>query len=131
MKARFAAVLVVLLIGCAAASAAELEGADPAALESKLIGTWKGEGPCTGVITFRADRTYERKRHGPGGNNSAGVWMMRWDALPPTLVLICKTSEDPTFVRREEVKVTQLDGNALVFTYPSSKTSTLYAREKK
>ena len=56
-----------------------------AALEAKLIATWYGQGPCTGTFVFRADRTYERLHHGPGGNNSAGTWELRRDALPPAL----------------------------------------------
>ncbi len=97
---------------------------DLAVLERKLRGAWSGQGPCDGDLTLRADGTYERRRHGPGGNNSAGTWDIRWDALPPTLVLACKTSDDPAYAGKTVgVKLVQLDEKALAFTYPGSTTS--------
>ena len=68
---------------------------DLVALEKKLHGAWKGDGPCAGGLTFAADGTYTRPHHGPGGDNSAGTWAVRWDALPPALVLTCTQSDDP------------------------------------
>ena len=44
---------------------------------------------------------------------------MRWNALPPTLVLSCKTSDDPDFVGKTlEVKLTQLDDDTLAYQFP-------------
>src|SRR5688572_13577915 len=64
---------------------------DLAALERKLHGEWVGDGPCRGGLVLRADGTYERIHEGPGGVNSTGTWAVRWNALPPTLVLTCRT----------------------------------------
>src|SRR5687768_1793023 len=112
MKIVIAVAAAVLLPGSAREVAAEKPGGAPAALEGKLHGAWTGEGPCDGRLPLRADGTYERKLHGPGGNNCAGTWEVRWDALPPTLVLTCKTSDDPMYIRKEEVKLIQLDDQA-------------------
>ena len=112
MKIVIAVAAAVLLPGSAREVAAEKPGGAPAALEGKLHGAWTGEGPCDGRLPLRADGTYERKLHGPGGNNCAGTWVVRWDALPPTLVLTCKTSDDPMYIRKEEVKLIQLDDQA-------------------
>ena len=71
---------------------------------------------------FRADGTYELKRYGPGGDDYAGTWTVRWDALPPTLVLTCKTSEIPELGK---LKLIQLDDETLVAG------DGRYAREKK
>lgn len=99
-------------------------------LERKLHGTWRGKGPCDGELTLRADGTYERRLHGPGGNNSSGRWEVLWDALPPTLVLNCTTSDDPTYIRQEVVKVVQLDDEGLAFRYAGSAMSR-FARVRK
>jgi hypothetical protein len=109
---------------------AKAEGG-PAALERKLHGAWEGQGPCVGGITFRADKTYERTLHGPGRNNSAGAWEVRWDALPPTLLLTCKTSDDPLYVRKEGWKLTRLDDEALTLTHPGGRTTMRFSRRKK
>ena len=106
---------------------------DLAALEKKLAGTWVGEAACQGGLVFRADGTYDRTGVGPGGTNSSGTWTVRWDGLPPTLVLTCKESDDPSDVGPTEVKVVRLDDGALAFTAPDAKDPrpTVYARAKK
>jgi RNA polymerase sigma factor (sigma-70 family) len=116
--------------GLSASARAAKWAKDLAVLERKLHGAWSGQGPCDGDLTLRADGTYERRRHGPGGNNSAGTWDVRWDALPPTLVLACKTSDDPAYAGKTvAVKLIQLDDKTLAFTYPGSTTSR-FARVK-
>ena len=57
---------------------------------------------------------------------------LRWDALPPTLVMTCKTSSDPTAVgKKDEVKLIKLDDKELVVSYPSSDFQWQYSRVKK
>ncbi len=90
-------------------------------LQRKLHGEWKGSGPCGGRLTLRADGTYERRHFSPGDNKISGTWTVRWDALPPTLVLACKESDDPDLAsKRTEVKLIQLDAEALVYQYPGA-----------
>jgi hypothetical protein len=59
---------------------------------------------------------------------------MRWDALPPTLVLTCKdSSRKEYFGTAWELKVTELDGEALslVFNSPTEGQATIrYTRVK-
>src|SRR6266511_2288512 len=99
MKIMIVSAAAVLLVGLAQAALAEQsrkdQGMELAVLEQKLLGAWKGQTPCTGNFYFRADGTYELKGHGPGLSDFAGTWKVRWDALPPTLLLTCKTSEIP------------------------------------
>jgi hypothetical protein len=101
-----------------------------AALEQKLLGTWRG-GPCVGNYTFNADGTYKLSNFTPGSNTLTGTWSLRWDALPPTLVVTCKTSDfkarDPG--RREyeyfdkplEIKLVELSDDLLVLRFPADK----------
>jgi hypothetical protein len=106
------------LVAGAPVRADEKTGAALAALERKLEGVWVGSGPCDGQITIKRDGTYQRRLHGPGGNNSAGSWRLRWDTLPPTLALSCTTSDDPAYAGKTlEVKVVQLDKTNLVLKY--------------
>jgi hypothetical protein len=67
-------------------------GDELAALERKLLGTWKGRA-CAGDYTFDRDGTFKLEHFTPGGNTLTGTWSLRWDALPPTLVLTCETSD--------------------------------------
>jgi hypothetical protein len=67
-------------------------GAELAALEQKLLRTWTGPD-CGGDFTFKADGTFEVQHYSPGNNTFAGTWSLRWDALPPTLLLTFKTSD--------------------------------------
>jgi hypothetical protein len=86
-----------------------------AALEKKLHGDWVGHGACAGEITFRPDGTYEDRHVGPSGYNSAGNWDIRWDALPPTLVLSPKTSDTPGGLgKRCPMKILELDKGLVV-----------------
>jgi hypothetical protein len=68
----------------------------------------------------------------PGDNAVAGTWFLRWDVLPPTLVLKCKTSD---FKKKdasradyagtiEELKVVELSDHALVYRFPKAKGET-------
>jgi hypothetical protein len=91
-----------------------------AALEKKLHGTWEADDmDCVGNLTLRADGAFERQHYSPGNNKLTGAWAVRWNALPPTLVLTCKASNDPDFVGKTfEVKVTQLDDETLAYQFP-------------
>jgi len=100
------------------------------ALERLLHGDWDGLGPCDGEITFRADGTYEERYAGPGGYNSTGTWNVTWDALPPTLVLACKTSDAPGSAGKTfSLKLIKLDKEGLVIGY-GEKARTRYERPK-
>ena len=90
-------------------------GKELAALEQKLVGAWKGQNGCAGNFLFRADGTYELKGYGPGGDNFAGTWKVRWDALPPTLVL---TGKGPLFPEElGELRIIRLDDARLEARY--------------
>jgi len=99
------------------------EMAELAALKRKLLGDWRG-GPCVGDYTFNADGTFELRNFTPGQNILTGTWTLRWDALPPTLVVTCRTSDfrkrDPSRPEYEylgkalELKLLELDGDTLV-----------------
>ena len=92
----------------------------PVALEKKLHGAWEADDmDCVGDLTLRADGTFERQHYSPGNNKLTGTWEVRWNALPPTLVLSCKTSDDPDLVgKTSEVKLTQLDDQTLAYQFP-------------
>jgi hypothetical protein len=102
-----------------------------AVLEQKLLGSWQG-GPCEGNYTFHPDGTFELRRFTPGNNTLTGTWSLRWDALPPTLVVTCKTSDfkknDPTRPEWEylgkplELKLIELNREVLLYHYPNDKT---------
>jgi hypothetical protein len=99
----------------------------PAALEQKMVGVWKGQGGCDGRLAFRTNGTYELTGYGPGGDNRKGTWKVRWDELPPTLVLTC------TKGKSMEVKLIKLEDRNLVVKYanPNGSPSGHYKREKK
>jgi hypothetical protein len=106
-----------------------VQARDRPGLERKLLGAWLGTGACDGRLTFRADGTHEWGGHGPAGRNSAGTWDLRRGAPPPTLVLTCKTSDDPELAgRHREVKLVQLEDGALAFAYPNNPKPTRYTR---
>ena len=118
-----AAVLLVSLVQVALGGPPGKErGKELAALEQKLVGAWKGQNGCAGNFLFRADGTYEVEGYGPGGDEFAGTWKVRWDALPPTLVLTTKTPGIPELGR---LRLTQLDEETLVAG------DGRYARQKK
>ena len=55
---------------------------------------------------------------------SAGTWKVRWDALPPTLVLTCKTSEIPDEVgKTTQVRLIKLDDKSLAIEYANQNGS--------
>jgi hypothetical protein len=119
---RLAALLAASLVFTSAQAAGRPRGA-PVALERKLHGAWKG-GACQGDWVFGPDGTFELKHYTPGGNRLTGTWEVRWDALPPTLVLTCLTSDDPGRFpagKMPEVKLLQLDDEALAYQYPGGK----------
>lgn len=124
MKRVIIAATAVLLLGLGESVWAEEPRQDLAALEEKLHGAWDGQGPCDGGLLLRADGTYERTRFGPAGSNATGTWELRWDALPPTLVLTYATFDDPDYVGTTyEVKLIQLDDENLVLRYASQASS--------
>jgi hypothetical protein len=85
-----------------------------------LHGGWKG-GACRGDWTFGADGTFELRHYSPGNNTITGTWEVRWNSLPPTMALTCKTSDaqDRFPVGKAfEVKLVQLDGETLAYHYP-------------
>jgi hypothetical protein len=106
------------------------KGAELAALEKKLLGAWTGPA-CAGDYTFKADGTFDVRHFTPGGNTLSGTWSVRWDALPPTLVLTCTKSDfkqkDPSRAEYEylgkarELKLVELNGDAFVYRLPNAK----------
>ena len=123
--------LAVLLVGMAQLSLAEPPRKEVGALEQKLVGAWKGQSPCAGTILFRADGTYERTGYGPAAYDSSGTWKVRWDALPPTMVLTCKTSDgDDEIGKTTELKLDKLDDDQLGLSR-AKQDPERYARMKK
>jgi len=119
---RTAALLTVSLILVPSFRAADKPDGVPIALERKLHGGWKG-GACQGDWTFAADGTFVLTHYSPGNNRLTGRWSVRWDALPPTLVLTIKTSDAPDRIKigqAWEVKLTQLDDAVLAYEWPRS-----------
>src|SRR5207244_3408799 len=58
--------------------------------------------------------TYSWIDFGPGAATVVGKWSMRWDALPPTLVMTSTASTDKDYIgMASKVKVLQLDGKTL------------------
>jgi len=113
--------LFVAIVFITSAQAADQPKEALVALERKLHGEWKG-GPCQGDWTFAPDGTYELQHYSPGNNKLAGTWEVRWDALPPTLIFTCTTSDAPDRIKvgeKTEVKLTQLDDDSLAYQYLS------------
>lgn len=132
MKTLNTVILTLLLLGFARCVVAGKPESTPAALEKKLEGTWKGQSPCQGNLTLRADGTFENAKVGPGNVNLAGTWEVLWDALPPTLLMTCNTSDDPALVgTKDVVKLIKLDDKELVVSYPSRDSKRQYLRVKK
>ena len=95
---------------------AEQPGNATAGLEAKLHGFWHGPASCQGDVTFKPDGTYSWVHYGPGSATVVGKWSIRWDALPPTLVMTSTASNDKDYVgATAEVKVLQLNGKTLVY----------------
>jgi hypothetical protein len=104
-------------------------GKDVSELEEKLHGIWIGHGGCVGEFTFRAG-IYERRNEGPAGVKSSGSWEIRWDALPPTLILKCTKSRFKEMVGKTlEVKVVQLDDKTFSYQSPEDDQPTVFTRK--
>jgi RNA polymerase sigma factor (sigma-70 family) len=89
---------------------------DAAGLMKKLQGEWMSNRDCLGDITFNADGTYSWIHYGPGDATVVGKWSMRWEALPPTLVMTSTASNDKDYIgQTKELKLLQLDGKTLVW----------------
>ena len=126
-------VLVGLAQGVLAEAPGNARGKELAALEQKLLGAWKGQTGCDGSFLFRPDGTYELTGYGPAPDDSAGTWKVRWDALPPTLVLTCKTSAIPDEVgKTTQLKLIKLDDKSLAIAYtnPNGNPPGRYTRER-
>lgn len=105
----------------------------PVTLEKKLHGEWKG-GPCMGDWTFDKDGGFALKNYSPGGNNFTGAWKVRWDALPPTLVLTFKTSDAPNHFKVGDtwkVKLIQVDDKTIGYARLEDATRVIFCRRKK
>ncbi len=138
MKMVIVPAAAVLLVGLAqmvwAEPPAKERGKELAALEQKMLGTWKGQTTCDGRLVFRADGTYELTEYGPANDDSKGTWKVRWDSLPATLVLTCETSEIPTEVgKTAEVKLINMNDTSLAIEYANQNGSPSghYTRVKK
>jgi hypothetical protein len=108
-------VLAALFLPVTAAPPVHRAAAGPTALERKLHGKWTGPA-CGGDLTLRASGAFERQHYGPGNETLSGTWVVRWDALPPTLVLTCKDADYLGAIGTvEEVKVVQLDDETLTY----------------
>lgn len=135
MKSHIIPVATVLLIGLnqlvGAEPPANGPGKEVAALEKIMLGAWKGQEGCSGRYLFYADGTYKLTGFGPGGDASAGTWKVRWDALPPTLVLTCKESAfDEEIGKDTKLKLLELNDAILTLEY-EHKTVLHYAHPKK
>jgi hypothetical protein len=105
---------------------------DVTPLEHKLHGAWKGQGVCDGLIIFESNGTYRRMHYGPGNNSNSGKWEVRWDALPPTLILQCKKSDwDQEIGKIFELKIIKLDNSAFSYTFQNEEAPARYLREMK
>jgi hypothetical protein len=125
-------ILAVLFLSLAPVMADGKAENGAAGLEKKLLGDWKGKSACQGDLTLKANGTFERTDCGPGGIRYAGTWEMKWDALPPTLILKCETSDDADVVgRKEEMKVQELNDKLLIVTYPGSDFRWQFERKMK
>jgi hypothetical protein len=129
---RMVGTLVASLVLITSAQTADQLKQSPVALERKLHGEWQG-GACAGDWTFAPDGTYKVQRYSPGNNKLTGTWEVRWNALPPTLVLTRKTSDAPDRIKigeTLEVKLIQLDDEELAYQYPGEQP-TRYTRVQK
>jgi hypothetical protein len=66
-----------------------------------------------------AGGTFHAQHYSPGNNQLMGTWEVRWNAIPPTLVRTCNSSDDPDLVGKTwEVKITQLNDEGLAYQFP-------------
>jgi len=106
-------------------------GARPDGAGAKLHGEWRGEGPCDGGITIRADGTYERgtTRRWTAPRRHLGGAVGRPAAA--TLVLTCMASDHADFVgKTHEWKLIRLDDEAFSTQY-EKQSPAHYTRVKK
>ena len=116
-------------VAAATQPAGAVKGEALAALEKKLLRTWWGPA-CGGDFTFHADGTFDVRSFTPGQNVLTGTWSLRWDALPPTLLLTFKTSDfkkrypgEPEYKyvgKTLEAKLLELSSDALAFKVPDT-----------
>jgi len=94
-----------------------------AALEKKLVREWSGPA-CGGDFKFNADGSFVCDSYTPAGCTLSGKWVVRWDALSPTLALMFEKSDwSKKFPGEEfkylgktlEVRILELDDEGLVF----------------
>jgi hypothetical protein len=100
-------------------------------LEKKLHGTWYGPD-CGGDYAFAADGAFQLKNFTPGQNTLSGTWSIRWDALPPTLVILCKTADFEGYEllnKPLEVKLLELKSDSLALLLPNNRIFR-YSRDK-
>ena len=105
----------------------------PVVLERKLHGAWKGP-PCGGDWTFNADGGFVVEGYSPGGNRLSGTWELRWDALPPTLLLTVKTSDAPERIEigeKWELKLIELNDETLGYVRPQNPERSFYWKRVK
>jgi uncharacterized protein (TIGR03067 family) len=115
---RTAGLLAALVFITSGLAADQPKGA-PVAPERMLHGEWKG-GPCMGDYNFNPDGTFELQHFSPGNNQLTGTWEVRWNALPPTLIVTCQTSDAPDRLpvgMTWEVKLVQLDDENLAYQH--------------
>jgi len=103
---------------------------DLAALEQKILGFWQGPA-CGGDYTFNPDGTFVMENFTPGQNRLTGTWSIRWDALPPTLLVTCKTSdfkkkvpdraEYESLGKSREFKLLELNDKSLTYRWGGEK----------
>jgi hypothetical protein len=87
-----------------------------------------------GDWTFVGDGTFALKNYSPGGDSFTGVWQVRWDALPPTLILTFKTSDAPEHFKvgqTWEVKLIQLDDKSFAYERPNDPGRPVRSTRKK
>jgi hypothetical protein len=95
-----------------------------------LWGTWRG-GACAGDLVLRRNGTFERRHHGPANQSLSGTWAVRWDALPPTLILTCTDADWAGVIgKKQELKVVRLDDAALCYLHAGSEDPIRYDRVK-
>jgi hypothetical protein len=126
MKRTIPLAAVVLLVGLAQAVAGEQTGKGRAALEQNLIGVWQGRTTCDGRLVFRADGSYELREYGPAHEQRQGTWKVRGEALPATLVLLCKTADvEEEIGKTTTVKLIEVNDKNLTITYANPNDSSL------
>lgn len=120
----------VSLVPATAAPPAGKAEAGPIALERKMWGTWHG-GACAGDLSLKPNGKFERQHYGPANHTLSGTWVIRWDALPPTLALTCTDAQWAGEIgTRQEVKIVQLDDAVLAYLHAGSEEPTRYERVK-